>query len=140
MFRISRVSQPLLPTGSRILRFKGADVELPAPSDNLRLEGRITPIFVDGRTRVYQSAIVWDDVSQQFKLRLTSNFFEEKTNQYKTLTFERAMKHGTVLSNEFAEGAIVDQKAGVIRFPTGVHIDGKTGEVRNRSGKSILKD
>lgn len=100
------------------------------PADT-RMQGKIQ-MEREGYTR-FIPTVAFNEKSQKFVYRLLQ--FEDESRYYCAL--EKTLSHGCVLSDEFVVGAVVDQEKGVIRFPNGAVLDGKTGVVKSRGRKVV---
>ncbi len=77
--------------------------------------------------------LVWDTPSNSFKLRVDNYLFGDYDG-----SFEKTLNHGTVLSDDFVAGAIVDQVGKKIILPDGRWIDGPTGDIYNVHGTVLV--
>jgi hypothetical protein len=77
--------------------------------------------------------VVWDTPSHSFKLRIDNYLIVEHLD-----SFEKTLNHGTVLSDDFVAGAIVDQVGQKIILPDGRWIDGPTGDIYNVHGDVLV--
>lgn len=118
------------------LQFGGSQYQLPTYPPEVRLEGNFR-ISKAKQDEYFFPTIIWDTSTRQFKYKIFSYYYDGRFIEGYSL--ERTLAHGILLPTEFGEGVILDQEAGLIRFPSGIQIVGETGEVRNKSGKPVLK-
>lgn len=77
--------------------------------------------------------VVWDTPSNSFKLRVDNYLMVTQHD-----SFEKILHHGTVLSDDFVAGAVVDQVGQKIILPDGRWIDGPTGDIYNVHGNVLV--
>lgn len=116
--------------------------DLDSEQGHVRLRGKTFTHIGDNKTPYFVThSIVWDPAKDQFILQMGYHYssngcLNDKTAMNST-AFRQKLDHGTVLTADFIEGAVVDQENGIIRFPNGAVLEGKTGTLKSRGGKVV---
>lgn len=112
----------------------GSYSKLPDPPSDARLQ---IGVSTESDGAVFINYIVWDS---------SANLFKRKDIHYTTTTLhpgsftEAGGYMQRILDGEvLASGAVVDQQRGVILLPGGLVLDGRSGDVMDKSGEIVKK-
>ena len=114
----------------------GNYTQMPDPPVAARMQ---TGVSTESDGDLFINYVVWNDTAKQFERHDIHYTAGKLGNMVQVGDFREAggykqrIKHGEVLTG----GAVIDQRAGLIRFPDGSRVDGPSGTYLSAHGDTI---